>query len=143
MKINSFLTFLAKLLLAIILVLLVISSSDPTGGGRFAREQELFFQALSGIVFLLGAPLCIFNFYLFMRWFVHCHVNKLPKESFHYVSGVPILGSLFVALSLKHLYSIPVLKISGFLLIFIDASGILWIVPGFLYMACRRIFRNQ
>ena len=85
------------------------------------------------IAFGLGAFLCVTNFYLsFLRYTVR-RLRGLPRESYRWVSGFPLLGSLFVALSLFALYSLPFVLPVGLVLIAIDTGGIHWFVGGMIY----------
>ena len=83
---------------------------------------------LAWIAFPLGALLCLTNFYLsFLRYSLH-RLRGLPKELYRSVSGIPLFGSLFVALSLFSLYDMPGMIPVAAALILIDTGGIHWFV---------------
>ena len=83
--------------------------------------------------FGVGAWVCLLNFYLaFLRYPLH-RLRGLSKESYHWVSGVPILGSLFVALSLFELHSLAGMLPIGIGLIAIDTGGIHWFIGSMIH----------
>jgi hypothetical protein len=90
---------------------------------------------LSWAGFFVGGWLCALNFYLsFLRYPVH-RMRGMPKESYRWVSGIPVFGSAFVALSLIRLHSFSLVLISGIVLIAIDTGGIHWFVGSMIYQA--------
>ena len=85
------------------------------------------------ILFGLGSLLCATNFYLsFLRYPLH-RLRGLPKESYHRVSGFPLFGSLFVALSLLGLHDIPAMIPVAIVLMLIDSGGIHWFIGSMIY----------
>lgn len=85
------------------------------------------------ILFGLGALLCFANFYLsFLRYPLH-RLRGLSKESYHWVSGFPLFGSLFVALSLFGLHDIAAMIPVAIVLMLIDTGGIHWFVGSMIY----------
>ena len=96
-------------------------------------------QRVSALVawagFIVGGWLCALNFYLsFLRYPVH-RLRGLPKESYRWVSGIPLFGSAFVALSLLCLYSSSAVLLAGIVLIAIDTGGIHWFAGTMIYHA--------
>ena len=84
--------------------------------------------ALSWIAFGIGAWLCAMNFFLsFLRYPLH-RLRGLAPESYHWVSGIPVFGSVFVALSLLQLHVTPWLLPIGVVLILVDTGGIHWFI---------------
>jgi len=77
------------------------------------------------VAFTLGGLLCLMNFSLPVRYYYR-RWKKLPEE--RYVSPIPLLGSLFVFLTLRALDVIPIVKVIGWLLIAIDVGGIHWMM---------------
>ena len=85
--------------------------------------------------FAVGGWVCLLNFYLsFLRYPLH-RCRGLPEESYRWVSGVPVLGSLFVALSLFELHSLAGMLPVGIGLIAIDTGGIHWFVGSMIHQA--------
>lgn len=88
---------------------------------------------LSWLAFSLGGLLCLANFYLsFLRYPLH-RFRGLPKESYHWVSGFPLVGSFFVALSLLVLHGLPGILFVAIVLISIDTGGIHWFFGTMIY----------
>lgn len=92
------------------------------------------------LMFIAGGFVCGLNFYLsFLRYPVH-RLLRLPKESFQWVSGAPLVGSVLVAISLLVLHSITWILVTGVVLILIDTGGVHWYAGTMLYQtyAARR-----
>ena|ERR1017187_327152 len=90
---------------------------------------------LAWVGFALGAWVCLLNFYLsFVRYPVH-RWRGLSKESYHWVSGLPLVGSLFVAFSLLRLHPLPALLPIGLALIAADTGGIHWFIGSMIYQS--------
>ncbi len=82
---------------------------------------------------IFGGLLCCLNFYLsFLRYPVHRLTGK-KKEEYKWVSGIPVFGSLFVALSLLALWQTPWVLVMSIILILIDTGGIHWLAGVVLY----------
>ncbi len=76
--------------------------------------------------FVLGGLFCALNFYLSaLRYPVHRLLGR-PRETYHWVSGAPLVGSLMVAVSLVWLHHHPFVLAGGLFLILIDTGGIHW-----------------
>ena len=92
-------------------------------------------SAIAWFAFALGALLCIINFYLsFLRYPLHL-LRGLPRESYRWSSGIPLFGSLFVALSLFGLHARPGMLPAALGLIAIDTGGIHWFVGTMIYQS--------
>jgi hypothetical protein len=92
---------------------------------------------LAWLAFVLGAWICLGNFYLsFVSHPLH-RLRGLSKESFHGASGAPFLGSILVGISLLHLHSINWMLPIGIGLILIDTGGIHWCAGVLIYLAFR------
>jgi hypothetical protein len=90
---------------------------------------------LSWFVFGLGALICLLNFYLsFLRYPIH-RMRGLPRESFRWSSGFPLIGSLFVVLSLIGLHAQTDILPASIVLIAIDTGGIHWFAGSMLYQS--------
>ena len=90
-------------------------------------------ETIVWILFGLGALLCVTNFYLaFLRYPLHRQLG-LPKESYHWVSGFPLFGSMCVAISLLGLHDIPAMIPVGTVLMLIDTGGIHWFIGSMIY----------
>ncbi len=89
-------------------------------------------KIIANIIFCLGGFICCLNFYLS---FLHYPLYKILKktEKYKWVSGLPLVGSLFVAISLFLLYQIKWILILGIILISIDTGGIHWFLGTVLY----------
>jgi len=73
------------------------------------------------------------NFYLsFLRYPLH-RLRGLPKDSYRWVSGFPLFGSLFVALSLIGLHEVSWMIPVAIVLILTDPGGIHWFVGSVIY----------
>jgi len=88
---------------------------------------------LAWVAFVLGALVCLTNFYLsFLRYPFH-RLRGLPKESYRWISGIPLLGSVFVGLALLDLHPLPGMLPAAIALIVIDTGGIHWFVGTMVY----------
>lgn len=79
------------------------------------------------IAFILGGYLCVLNFSLPVRYYLDRWRKRPPGP---HVSPVPIVGSLFVYLSLRVLGEIPFVPVAGWALIAIDTGGVHWMAFG-------------
>ena len=90
---------------------------------------------LAWIAFALGALLCLTNFYLpFLRYPLH-RLRGLPKESYRWVSGFPLVGSLLVGLALFNLHALPGMLPAAIVLIAIDTGGVHWFFGTMIYQS--------
>lgn len=84
---------------------------------------------------ILGGFVCCLNFYLsFLRYPLH-RLGGGSKESYHWVSGFPLVGSFFVAIALLKYWHNTGLFVAAMLLIAIDTGGIPWFLGSILYQA--------
>ncbi len=94
-------------------------------------------EILSWLAFLFGSLLCVCNFYLsFLRYPFH-RLRGLPRESYRFVSGIPLIGSALVALAMCKLYAFPSVRFVGLILIAIDTGGIHWFLGTITYQHLR------
>jgi hypothetical protein len=86
----------------------------------------------------LGGFLCCANFYLsFLRY--PCHrLRGGTKEDYKWVSGIPLFGSLFVAVALLKFWSVTPILIPSVLLIVIDTGGLHWFIGTVLFFRLSR-----
>lgn len=89
--------------------------------------------------FVFGAYLCLLNFYIsFLRYRIHLW-RGLPKESFKFISGIPLLGSLILYLLVRYTNLPPVMLYAGIVLICMDTGGIHWAIGNIIYQSCRHL----
>lgn len=99
----------------------------------------IFLTFLKWALFAFGAYLCVLNFYLsFLRYPLYRR-RGLPKESFKFISGIPILGSLIVFLLLHYTNLPPVMQYVAIGLIVIDTGGIHWAIGSIIYHSCKAL----
>ena len=92
---------------------------------------------ISWVALLVGGVLCLLNFYLsWLRYPLH-RLRRRSKESYHFASGAPLVGSLLVALSVFGLRSITAVVPVAIALIVMDTGGIHWLLGGQIYHAWR------
>jgi len=88
----------------------------------------------SGLL-ILGGFICCLNFFLsFLRYPIH-RMRGAKKENYKWVSGFPLIGSLFVALSLIQYWHTTGILVAALFLIAIDTGGIPWFLGTMLYRA--------
>ncbi|MBN2446756.1 MAG: hypothetical protein JXO22_08520 [Phycisphaerae bacterium] len=76
------------------------------------------------ILLALGGFLCLLNFYLSaLRYPIHV-LRGGTRESYRYVSGIPLFASLIVAISLPWGWGIMWWRAVGLILIAIDTGGL-------------------
>ncbi len=81
---------------------------------------------LAWTLFVIGGIFCLLNIYLsFLRYPLH-KLKGGVRDNYQWVSGAPVIGSLFVAVSLLVLHEVKWLLVSGFVLIVMDTGGIHW-----------------
>ena len=86
---------------------------------------------------VLGGFLCCLNFYLsFLRYPIHTLSGS--KKEYEWASGIPILGSAFVALSLIVLWSYPLILFVSWVLMLIDTGGLHWFIGMMVYQGIRK-----
>ena len=90
---------------------------------------------LMATLLALGGVLCCLNFYLsFLRCLVHRMSGK-SSESYRHVSGIPLLGSLLVAVSLFKFWQPSWLLAAAIGLILVDTGGLHWFLGTIVYDA--------
>ena len=81
---------------------------------------------LERALFMVGGFFCLLNFYLsFLRYPLH-KLKGGSGDSYRWVSGIPLIGSLLVAASLLVLNETKWVLVSGLVLIAMDTGGIHW-----------------
>ena len=80
--------------------------------------------------FVVGGFICLFNFYLPVR-FYYRRWKGIPPDRTDTISGISLFGSLIVFLMLRTLGSIPAAMVIGVILIAIDVGGAHWIPLSF------------
>ena len=82
---------------------------------------------------VVGGLLCCLNFYLsFLRYPVHRFMGK-KKDEYRWISGIPVFGSLFVAISLLGIWQLPLFRAAAIGLILIDTGGLHWFAGTMLW----------
>jgi len=109
-------------------------SDSPSGPDYYQMRMT---TALAWIAFVLGTLVCLVNFYSsFLRYPIH-RLRGLPKGSYRWESGIPLVGSLCVALSLLSLHSQPVVLPVAIILIAVDTGGLHWFIGVLIYNSLR------
>ena len=86
------------------------------------------------VVYLLGCFFCLVNIYTsWCRYPVHKYLLKKPDSDFKFVSGIPLLGSLFIVLSLYFISDNLILLCLGIFLSVLDTGGIHWYIATLIY----------
>ena len=94
------------------------------------------------MIFGLGALVCLINFYTsFLRYSLH-RLRGLPRDSFRWVSGFPVVGSLLVALSFIWLHRLPLMIPVCIALVLIDTGGIHWFCGVMMYQVFHQIYES-
>ena len=87
---------------------------------------------------LVGGLVCALNFYLsFCRYALH-RFRGGSRESYRWMSGFPLVGSLLVTLSIVKFYEVPWILTMALVLIAIDTGGIHWFAGVLIYQNLRR-----
>lgn len=95
-------------------------------------------EALAWLALLVGGLVSALNFYLsFCRFALH-RLRGGSREAYRWKSGIPLLGSLLVALSLVGFYDAPWIVGIALMLIAIDTGGIHWFAGALVYQGCLR-----
>lgn len=101
---------------------------------------------MSGIataLLIVGGMICILNFYLvFLRYPLY-RISGGDKTSYHFRSGIPLLGSLLVAISLVAFWHSPWLAATATLLMLIDIDGFHWYAVMYFYFEVLRKKRHH
>jgi len=96
-------------------------------------------KVFAWIGFICGAFICATNFYAtFLKALFH-RLRKLPNESYKWDSPIPLLGTLFIALSLLCLYSASWILYLGIILMIFDTGGLLYLAFFVIAMSSQAI----
>ena len=88
---------------------------------------------LAWLALLGGGLVCALNFYLsFCRHVLH-RLRGGSRGSYRWMSGLPLVGSLLVALSIVRFYDAPWILTVALVLIAIDTGGIHWFAGSLIY----------
>lgn len=91
-------------------------------------------RILAFVLFALGGLICLLNFYLsFVRYPLH-RLRGRPADTYHWVSGFPLVGTVFVAVALALGLRDGAWLIASLVLIALDTGGPLWGVPYVAWM---------
>ena len=91
---------------------------------RMASLGDCKMKWIAAVLLALGGLMCGLNFYLsFLRYPIH-RLAGGTKDNYKWVSGAPVFGSVFVALSL--------------VVILIDTGGLHWFAAAMLYQTLRK-----
>jgi hypothetical protein len=90
------------------------------------------------ILFFLGGIICLVNLYLSPGRYLIYRMSGKKQKKIQWVSGIPVFGSLFVAVSLIVLYGTTWVLISGILLIMSDSGGFHAFVGSLLYQKLKK-----
>lgn len=102
----------------------------------------IYINAAAWVLFALFGYFCLINFYLsFLRYPIYIWRGH-PKESYRFISGIPILGSLVVYFLLRHMDMPPVMQYVAIGLIAIDTGGIHWAVVSLIYHSLKALFNR-
>ena len=86
-------------------------------------------------LFVFAAWLCVLNFYLcFLRYPLYLRSGK-PKESYKFISGIPVFGSLILYLLVRYTNLPSPVFYAGVVLIIIDTGGLHWALGNIIYHA--------
>lgn len=100
----------------------------------------IYINIAAWMLFALFGYLCLLNFYLsFLRYPIYIW-RGYPKESYRFVSGIPVFGSLIVYFLLHHLDMPPAMQYVAIALIIVDTGGIHWAVASLLYYSLKVLF---
>ena len=100
---------------------------------HWLAEKNMTMIALG--LLILGGLICCLNFYLsFLRYPIH-RIGGGKKHSYKWVSGFPLIGSLFVAISLFIYWQTTWIFVAAIILIAIDTGGIYWLLGTTFYRA--------
>jgi hypothetical protein len=93
---------------------------------------------LAWLALLVGGLVSALNFYLsFCRYHLYRFRGR-SRESYHRVSGLPLVGSLLVTLSIVRFYDVPWILALALVLIAIDTGGIHWFAGVLIYQTFLR-----
>ena len=86
----------------------------------------------------LGGLICLLNFYLVFLRYPFYRLAGGSKNTYHFRSGIPLLGSLLVAASLIVFWHNPWLVGAAIFLMLIDIDGFHWYAVMYFYFEVLR-----
>ncbi|MFQ5804069.1 MAG: hypothetical protein ACE5JQ_14355 [Candidatus Methylomirabilales bacterium] len=90
-------------------------------------------DALGYVSLIVGGFSCALNFYLsFLRYPLH-KLRRGGDVEYRWVSGIPVVGSLLVLMSLASLHLETWLLYAALILMLVDTGGIHWFLGTMLY----------
>ena len=93
----------------------------------------IYLKLAAWALFAIGGYLCLINFYLsFLRYPIYLWRGH-PKESYRFISGIPVFGSLIVYLLLRHMDMPSAMHYVAMGLIAMDTGGLHWAIGNILY----------
>ena len=105
---------------------------------RMASLGDCKMKWIAAVLLALGGLMCGLNFYLsFLRYPIH-RLAGGTKDNYKWVSGAPVFGSVFVALSLVVFWDTPWILVTAVVLILIDTGGLHWFAAAMLYQTLRK-----
>ena len=91
-------------------------------------------EKVSLSIYVLGCLFCLVNIYTsWLRYPIHKYVFKKPDDEFKFVSGIPLLGSVFIVLALFLYSGNAILFWLGVVLALLDTGGIHWFIGTIIY----------
>jgi hypothetical protein len=103
----------------------------------------IYIQLAAWVLFVLFGLICVINFYTsFLRYPIYIW-RGMPKESFKFISGIPIFGSLIVYFLLRHLDMPPAMQYVAIILIVIDTGGIHWAIGNITYHSFKALLNRM
>lgn len=100
-------------------------------------------MAITKVLFVIGGALCLTNFYLsFLRYPVH-RLRGGNADTHRSVSGIPLFGSILVAISLVPSSMHGWWLTAGLLLIAVDTGGLHWFAAVMIWRSLRDRTRSH
>ena len=94
------------------------------------------------VLLSFGGLLCVLNFYLsFLRYPLYKLRGK--QSEYRWVSGIPLFGSVFVAVALVILREPFGIIVFGVILAALDTGGLHWFIGTMAFMGVREFFRGD
>jgi hypothetical protein len=105
--------------------------------GQASRRWTGKMKSISTILLILGGFICCLNLYLSVpRYLLHKYRGG-KKEDYNWISGIPVVGSLLVALSLLVFWQINWILAVSVIFFLIDTGGPHWFAGTMIYHQTR------